>query len=69
MSYNYPSTGNNGQIQSAVDGRSGETVSYTYDALKRLTAASSTGGWNQSYAYDGFGNLTKKTTNGVDEYY
>jgi RHS repeat-associated protein len=40
-------------------------VSYTYDSLNRLIAASTsgTGGvqWGNSYSYDGFGNLTGKT--------
>jgi len=61
-------TGNNGQVVRAVDGVSGETISYQYDALKRLLSASSSpnaGGtpaaWMQSYSYDGFRNLTGKT--------
>ena len=36
VSYAYPSTNNNGKISSQSDGISGETVSYTYDALNRL---------------------------------
>jgi len=55
-----------------VDTVSGETVSYLYDSLKRLTAASSTaisGGtpaaWTQTFNYDGFGNLTAKSLNGT----
>ena len=35
----------------------GETVSYTYDALNLLATAASSGGWSQSYVYDGFGNV------------
>ena len=65
-------TGNNGQVVQAIDGVSGETISYQYDALKRLLSASSspnTGGtpaaWAQSYSYDGFGNLTGKTLGGT----
>jgi YD repeat-containing protein len=50
---------NNGQISQVVDSVSGETVTYQYDALKRLTSASSAA-WNQAYQYDGFGSLTAK---------
>ena len=39
----------------------GETVSYQYDKLKRLTSASSTAGWSQAYTYDGFGNMTSRS--------
>jgi RHS repeat-associated protein len=48
-----------------VDGVTGENVSYAYDSLNRLIAASTTGTggvqWGNSYSYDGFGNLTGKT--------
>jgi RHS repeat-associated protein len=50
---------------------SGETITYQYDALKRLVSANSTPvngssppAWTQSYRYDGFGNLTAKVLNG-----
>ena len=39
VSYSYPSTGNNGKISSQTDNISGETVTYTYDALNRLATA------------------------------
>jgi RHS repeat-associated protein len=58
MTYNYSSTNNNGQIVSSKDNVSGETVSYQYDALKRLLSASGTG-WSEGYVYDGYGNLTQ----------
>ena len=65
LKYNYAAAGsNNGQIASQQDLVSGETVSYQYDSLKRLSAATSTQGWNQNFGYDGFGNLTAKTGNG-----
>jgi YD repeat-containing protein len=48
---------NNGQIANSGDGLSGETVTYQYDALKRLLSASAAA-WSESYSYDGFGNLT-----------
>jgi RHS repeat-associated protein len=39
--------------------------SFTYDSLRRLTAAtavtSGTTAWSQTYSYDGFGNLTAKS--------
>ena len=41
IQYNYSATQNNGQITQAVDTISGETISYQYDQLKRLTSASS----------------------------
>jgi RHS repeat-associated protein len=72
IQYNYSATQNNGQITQAVDTISGETISYQYDALKRLISASSTpntgssvAAWNQTYQFDGFGNLTQKTVNGM----
>jgi YD repeat-containing protein len=65
-------TGNNGQVVQAVDGVSGETISYQYDVLKRLTQASSTptsgstpAAWTQGYTYDGFGNLTGKGSTAI----
>jgi RHS repeat-associated protein len=64
MTYNYSPTANNGRITSSVDGMTGESTTYTYDALNRLTAASNSL-WNQTYTYDGFGNLlTKSLANG-----
>src|SRR6202030_2873584 len=42
IQYNYSATQNNGQIAGVVDSLSGETIGYQYDALKRLTSASST---------------------------
>jgi RHS repeat-associated protein len=72
ITYNYSSTQNNGQITQAVDTLSGETISYAYDALKRLTSASSTPisgstptAWTETFQYDGFGNLTAKVLNGT----
>ena len=38
--YVYSATENNGQITQLVDSVSGETVTYQYDSLKRLTSAS-----------------------------
>jgi RHS repeat-associated protein len=69
--YAYSATQNNGQITQMTDNISGETVSYSYDALKRLISASSTpisgsvpAAWTQAFGYDGFGNMTSKTLNG-----
>ena len=64
VQYVYSATQNNGQITGVVDAISGETVSYQYDALKRLTSSGTTA-WSQSYQYDGFGNLTAKVLNGT----
>ena len=65
LKYNYAAGANNGQIASQQDVVSGETTTYAYDSLKRLAAAVSTQGWNQSFGYDGFGNLTSKTGSGI----
>jgi len=59
--YNFSSTQNNGRIVSSTDNVTGENVSYTYDALNRLSAASAGSMWGESYTYDGFGNLTSKS--------
>jgi len=62
FTYNYSATANNGQITSMTNNVSGETVTYAYDALKRLIGASTnTGTWGQSFAYDGFGNMLNQT--------
>ncbi len=62
ITYNYPSTGNNGKISTQTDNVSGETVTYTYDALNRLATAANQSTfspeWGQGFSYDGFGNLT-----------
>ena len=67
--YNYPTSGNNGRINSMVDANS-QTVSYTYDTLNRLVTASGSGfangngtvpAWSETYTYDGFGNLIDKS--------
>jgi RHS repeat-associated protein len=71
IAYTFSSTQNNGQITQATDSISGETIVYQYDALRRLTSASSTPttgssatAWTQNFGYDGFGNLVSKTLNG-----
>jgi len=62
LTYAYSPTQNNGQITQVTDSISGETISYQYDSLKRLTIASSTVSANsQSFQYDGFANLISKT--------
>ena len=72
LQYAYAAGANNGQITGVTDSLSGETIAYQYDALKRLTSAtsvptsgSSVSGWTQSFSFDGFGNLTGKTLNGT----
>ena len=65
VQYSCSATQNNGQITQAADTISGETITYAYDALKRLTSASSTKPWTQTFQYDGFGNLTAKVLNGT----
>ena len=63
LRYNYHATQNNGRITSMQDLVSGETVTYQYDELQRLTSAS-TATWGNSYTFDGFGNLLSKTVTG-----
>jgi RHS repeat-associated protein len=62
IEYNYPTSQNIGKIASQTDMVSGETVTYTYDALNRLITAQNQTGfsplWGQGYTYDTFGNLT-----------
>src|SRR5262249_3558074 len=43
MEYRYSSTQNNGQITQQKDWVTGEEVTYSYDALQRLIAATTTG--------------------------
>src|ERR1035441_5288640 len=57
---NYSATQNNGRITSSNDYVTTENVTYTYDALNRLTGASAGSMWGETYSYDGFGNLTGK---------
>jgi RHS repeat-associated protein len=71
IAYGFSTTQNNGKLAQAVDGVSGETITYGYDALNRLISAVSnptSGGtpaaWSQTFQYDGFDNLTSKTLNG-----
>jgi RHS repeat-associated protein len=64
MTYNYSSTQNNGQITSSHDAINGETITYQYDALKRLLSASATS-WGETYGYDGYGNLTQMNPSGT----
>jgi YD repeat-containing protein len=61
--YVFPGGANNGQISASIDHISGQQVNYTYDVLKRLTAAATTAGtpWGEAYTYDGFGNLNSAT--------
>jgi len=66
--YGYTQNGaNNGQPTSITDGvDSGRTVSYTFDSLKRLTAASTTGStnyaaWGLSWTYDRYSNRTAQS--------
>lgn len=60
--------GNNGQITQITDNvRPARSATYTYDALKRLQSAVTTGGapgfgkWGLSWTYDRFGNRTNQT--------
>ena len=58
--YRFSSTQNNGKLYQMKDWVTGEEVTYAYDALLRLSSATTTGPeWGQSYGYDGFGNLCR----------
>jgi RHS repeat-associated protein len=70
--YGYAQTGgNNGQLASVADSKdSGRNVTYTNDAIGRLTAASTAGStnypaWGLSFGYDRYGNrLTQSISSG-----
>jgi RHS repeat-associated protein len=64
MTYNYQAAANNGQIASSYDATTGETVTYQYDALKRLLQAQGSN-WTENYLYDGYGNLTQMNPSGT----
>jgi YD repeat-containing protein len=64
MTYNYSSSQNNGQITSSVDSITGETITYQYDALRRLLTASGKN-WGETYTYDGYGNMTQMAPTGT----
>jgi RHS repeat-associated protein len=68
LTYGYSQNGgNNGQITSITDSvDSGRNITYTYDALERLTSAVTTGSanypkWGLSFTYDRYGNRTAET--------
>ena len=62
VEYRYPAGQNNGRISQSKDYVTGEEVTYTYDALNRLSRAETTdAAWGNQYAYDGWGNLLSKT--------
>lgn len=63
FTYTYSTSQNNGQIASSADAT--ETITYQYDALKRLTTATSNKNWGETYIYDGFGNLTQMNSSGT----
>ena len=67
--YSYSQSGNNdGEIASITDNvDSGRSAAYSYDALGRLTAASTSGStnypaWGLSWTYDRYGNRTAQST-------
>jgi RHS repeat-associated protein len=70
LTFNYPTTGNNGMLSGITNGvTSGLSESYTYDSLNRIlsastTAASGSGCWGQSFGSSGtpddrYGNLSQ----------
>ncbi len=68
LTYNYPTGTNNGKISYMSNALSGEKISYTYDSLNRMIAASDSIGqtvqWAEGYTFDPFGNLTAKAVTG-----
>jgi RHS repeat-associated protein len=70
LTYNYPTGTNNGKISSMYNAISGETISYSYDSLNRISTASDctvpsgctqqTLQWAELYGFDSFGNLLSK---------
>jgi YD repeat-containing protein len=62
--YKYSATRNNGQIVASGDMGTGEVATYQYDALKRLSSATSNKNRGESYGYDGWGDLTQMTPTG-----
>jgi RHS repeat-associated protein len=64
MTYNYSPSKNDGQIVSSVEAITAETITYQYDALKRLLSASGKN-WGETYAYDGWGNLLQMNPTGT----
>jgi YD repeat-containing protein len=62
VEYRYTAGSDNGRISQSKDYVTGEEVTYTYDALNRLSRAETTdSAWGNAYAYDGWGNLLSKT--------
>jgi RHS repeat-associated protein len=62
MEYRFSATANDGRVTQSKDWVSGEEVTYQYDTLNRLIAASTTGPeWGQGYTYDGFGNMSAQS--------
>ena len=73
LNYTYDNVGNITQVvDNASSTGAGRTVLYTYDALNRLTSASSTAAssspYIQSYSYNPIGNLTYKSDVGSYTY-
>jgi YD repeat-containing protein len=64
LEYLVNATNNNGQIATMIDHVANETVNYHYDALARLSMASSAQ-WDLTYTYDGFGNRAVQTGTGT----
>jgi RHS repeat-associated protein len=65
MQYVYTAGANNGRVAETIDGVTGDTQAYGYDALNRLVSVTSSLGNNESMTYDGFGNLTSMNGTGI----
>ena len=63
FTYTYPTGTNNGKISSEQIGVNGETITYQYDSLNRVSSASGSH-WSETYGYDSFGNLLSKQPTG-----
>lgn len=65
-SYNYDPNSNITDIAFTSDSLGSHAISYTYDALNRLTSETLRDGTQIEYTYDAVGNrLTKKVTQGL----
>ena len=70
LSYTYTY---NAQLPQTLTDQTGDVTTYTYDALNRLTDASTTGsdgatGYTTTYAYDALGRLDQADTAGPSDY-
>ena len=67
LAYQYDAVGNKSQLVTTLANGDTETISYSYDALNRLSSVSNAAG-TSSYGYDAVGNRTSLTSaNGASQ--